>query len=262
MSRTPLAAAAALLVVTVVGCHDAAKADPVGTPAPAPAPKPVETTAPAPAPAVPAVPDKAEEAKTAKAFGDIYSNATWGTNTTGIGNSGTGSTEQSTAVYRAVLQQFLADNHITSVVDAGGGDWEFSHLIDWKGISYKGFDIVASVVAQDKQRYAAPNIEFAVGNIVEDDLPPADLLVSKHVLQHLPTADVQKFFAKQLKKYKYVLLTDGVDPTTMSATNSDIEPGEYRQLDPTKPPFNLAGTKLVTYWDGHHMSQIVLVERP
>ncbi len=256
MYRTLLAVA-----LLATGCHDAAKPEPV---APTPTPKTVEPTSPAPVAPVPTapVPDKVEEAKTAKAFDDIYTKATWGTNTGGVGNSGTGSTEQSTAVYRAVLQQFLADNHIKSVVDAGCGDWEFSHLINWTGISYKGIDIVPAVIAQDKERYKAANLEFKVGNIVEDDLPAADLLISKHVLQHLPNADVQKFLNKQLKKYKYVLLTNGVDPTTMSATNgTDIEPGEYRQLDVTRPPFNVAGTKLVTYWDGHHMSQVVLIER-
>jgi len=241
-------------LLAIVGCHDTAKP---GAP-PVAAAKPVESTAP-----TPAVSDKDEVAKTAKAFGEIYTAAKWGTNQGGIGNSGTGSTQQSTAVYRALLQQFLADNHIKSVVDAGCGDWEFSHLIDWTGIDYKGFDIVPSVVAVDKQRYAAPNITFTVGNIVEDDLPAADLLISKHVLQHLPNADVQKFLTKQLAKYKHVLLTNGVDPTTMSATNgTDIEPGEYRQLDVTKPPFNVAGAKILTYWDGHHMSQVVQIDRP
>jgi len=199
---------------------------------------------------------------TREAFDDIYRSATWGTNDHGAGNSGTGSTMKSTAVYRVVLQQFLADNDIHSVVDAGCGDWEFSRSIDWTGVDYKGIDIVASVVAQDKQRYEAPNVHFAVGNIVEDDLPEADLLISKHVLQHLPHADVKKFVEKQLPKYKHVLLTNGVDPDTMSATNStDIKPGEYRSLDITKPPFNVKGTKILTYWDGHHMHQVVHVSR-
>jgi SAM-dependent methyltransferase len=197
--------------------------------------------------------------KTGAAFDKIYRSATWGTNDGGVGNSGTGSTLASTAAYRVVLQQFLADNNIHSVVDAGCGDWEFSKSIDWTGIDYKGIDIVPSVVALDKQRYEAPNIHFAVGNIVDDELPPADLLISKHVLQHLPLKDVKKFLDK-LPKYKHVLITNGVDADTMSATNGkDIEPGDYRPLDITKPPFDVAGTKILTYWDGHHMHQVVHV---
>lgn len=233
----------------MLGCKEGAKpaADPVVQ-------KPVETK-----PITPATGSGAGNAeKTTKAFGDIYAKATWGTNEGGVGHSGTGSTDKSTAVYRLVLQQFLADHKITSVVDAGCGDWEFSHLIDWTGIDYKGFDIVEKVVAQDKQRYEKPNIHFFHGNIVEDDLPPADLLISKHVLQHLPHADVKKFLDKQLRKYKHVLLTNGVDGYTLTSTNRvDIEPGGYRELDVTQPPFSVPGLKVVTYWDGFHMSQVV-----
>jgi hypothetical protein len=84
-----------------------------------------------------------------KVFTDIYQDKTWGTNEAGRGHSGTGSTLQATVVYRAFLQQFMKDNGIKSVVDAGCGDWEFSSAIDWRGIDYRGFDIVASLVKQN-----------------------------------------------------------------------------------------------------------------
>jgi SAM-dependent methyltransferase len=194
---------------------------------------------------------------TAQAFEAIYRDATWGKNAEQKGNSGTGSTMHATVTYRAYLQQFLADNQIKSVVDAGCGDWEFSQSIDWSGIDYKGYDIVESVVAEDNKKYARPGVAFFVGNIVDDELPPADLLISKHVLQHLPDADVKKFL-RQLPKYRHVLLINGVDARTMSASHEkDIAPGGYRALDPTRPPFDVRGTKVLTYWDGHHMHQIV-----
>jgi hypothetical protein len=75
------------------------------------------------------------------------------------------------------------------------------------------------------------------------------------VLQHLPNADVQKFITKQVPKYKHVLLTDGVNPITLSAANADIKVGDYRELDPTRPPFNVHGFKILTYWDGANMHQ-------
>ena len=49
-------------------------------------------------------------------------------------------------------QQFLKDNAIRSVVDAGCGDWEFSQAIDWTGIDYKGARLPLS-----------PRFNFAVG---------------------------------------------------------------------------------------------------
>jgi SAM-dependent methyltransferase len=195
---------------------------------------------------------------TKEAFSRIYEKAKWGKNAEGKGNSGAGSTLDNTLIYRVYLQQFLADHHIASVVDAGCGDWEFSRVIDWSGIDYKGYDIVDAVIAADQQQYTAPNVHFFTANIVDDPLPKADLLIVKHVLQHLSNADVAKFFTK-LANYKYVLLTDGVNKLTLSGDNADINAGQYRDLDPTKPPFGLAGSKVLTYADPYGLHQVVLV---
>ena len=207
---------------------------------------------------VAAAPAPSTTAETKGAFEDVYKKATWGVNADGVGHSGFGSTLRSTLLYRTFLQQFLADNHIKTVVDAGCGDWEFSKAIDWAGIDYKGYDIVDSVIAADQKAYTTPSIHFFAANIVDADLPAADLLISKHVLQHLPNADVAKFL-KQLPKYKHVLFIDGVDATTLTADNRDIKPGEYRELDVTRPPFKIPGVKPLTYWDGAHMHQVVYI---
>lgn len=190
------------------------------------------------------------------AFDSVYENATWGKNAEGVGYSGNGSTLESTFVYRAFLQQFLEQHDIHSVVDAGCGDWEFSRTIDWTGIDYQGFDIVEAVVEANRLKYGRPNIRFFTADIVETDLPPADLLIVKHVLQHLPTADVHKVLA-QLPKYKHVLLVDGVNAATLTADNADIEAGEYRELDLLRPPFSVKGAKVLLYSDGMHMHQVV-----
>jgi SAM-dependent methyltransferase len=195
------------------------------------------------------------------AFDDIYKHATWGTNSEGEGHSGAGSLLKTTMLYRHFLEQFMKDADVHSVVDAGCGDWEFSQAIDWKGIDYKGYDIVPSVIEGDTKKYAKPNIHFFVANVVDEDLPPADLLIVKHVLQHLPTAAVQKLLAKQLPKYKHTLLVNSVESRTLSAPNTDVEPGGYRPLDVTKPPFNVRGARLLTYWDGGNMQQVVYVPR-
>lgn len=198
---------------------------------------------------------------TSQAFTDIYDRARWGRNDAGEANSGPGSTVESTLLYRTFLQAFLKKYDIHSVVDAGCGDWEFSRTLDWTGVDYKGYDIVSSVVEQDKQKYATPSVQFFVANIVTDNLPPADLLICKHVLQHLPNQDVTKFLA-QLPKYKHVLLTDSVDPHTLSADNRDIPAGHFRPIDLTLPPFNLNAVKVLSYYDGTHMHQVLHIVRP
>jgi len=194
----------------------------------------------------------------ADVFSEIYAKKIWGTNAEGEGNSGPGSTLKATVVYRAYLQSFLKDYKISSVVDAGCGDWEFSHAIDWSGVDYKGYDIVASVVAKNQKKYSAPNVHFYVANIVDEELPAADLLICRHVLQHLPNRDIMKFLTR-LSKYKHALLTNGVDAETLTADNQDIQIGEFRPLDMTQEPFTLPGQKVLTYWDGSHMHQVVHV---
>ncbi len=192
------------------------------------------------------------------AFTDIYEKRKWGTNGGDAGTSGFGSTLAATVLYRTYLEHFMAELGVHSVVDAGCGDWEFSQAIDWKGIDYKGYDIVASVIESDRAKFEKPNIHFFVANIVDADLPPADLLIVKHVLQHLPTASVQKFLG-QLPKYKHVLLVDSVNRSTLSGKNTDIDAGEFRELDVTRAPFDVRGTKVLTYWDGGNMQQVVYV---
>ena len=209
----------------------------------------------------PAAPASTSSTSTQQVFEDIYRRAKWGTNAEDAGTSGYGSSLPATLVYRAFLQQFMENAGVRSVVDAGCGDWESSQAIDWKGIDYKGYDIVASVVDGDKKKYGKTSIQFFVANVVEEDLPPADLLICKHVLQHLPTADVQKFL-KQLPKYKHVLLVDSVNPGTLSGKNQDVSAGAFRELDVTRPPLSVRGAKVLTYWDGGNMQQVVYVPHP
>lgn len=195
----------------------------------------------------------------ARIFRDIYKNKVWGVNERGEGHSGSGSKLETTVVYRAFLQDYLAKNNIRSVVDAGCGDWECSRAIDWTGIDYRGYDIVEDVIQKNRKRYGADNIQFFVADIIRDPLPPADLLICKHVLQHLPNEEILAFLVT-LPRYKKILLINSVDPRSLSAPNDDIRIGAYRPLDLTRQPFNLSGMLVLTYWDGNHMHQVLAVE--
>jgi SAM-dependent methyltransferase len=184
-------------------------------------------------------------------FENVYRNKEWGVNSSEVGHSGIGSTMENTKIYRFFLQDFLAAKKIHSVVDAGCGDWEFSKSIDWSGINYSGYDIVESLIAENKKRYGASNIHFFACDIVNTQLPPADLLIVKDVLQHLPNKDILGFL-KQLPKYKHVLITNGVDTRSLSAKNEpDIAAGgRYRPLDLTLPPFSLPMVKILAWANG------------
>jgi len=191
-------------------------------------------------------------------FTHIYDHAIWGTNSNGEGFSGGGSLPQNCKSYIGFLQHFMQEYNITSVVDAGCGDWEFSRYIDWSGITYVGYDVVESVIQKNIEKFSNTNIHFRQGNILTLDLPPADLLLCKHVLQHLRNQDIIDF-CKQLSKYKYCLITNEVNPKTLSSNNDDIAIGGGHKIDLSKAPFNIPGSSVLHFRIGTSVHQVFLV---
>ena len=177
------------------------------------------------------------ESPLTKTFNRIYSDGVWGRNVAGAGTSGSGSTLETTREYRAYLQDFIKKHGVTSIVDAGCGDWSFSSTIDWGGASYLGVDIASDVIEAVRRKHGKDKITFRVADITEE-LPSADLLISKDVLQHLPNALVQKFIVNNLKKgrYKWALLTND-----RGRGNADTAAGGYRTIDLAASPFEVKG---------------------
>jgi SAM-dependent methyltransferase len=170
-------------------------------------------------------------------FNRIYAEGTWGRDVAGKGVSGTGSTLEITREYRAYVEDFIKKHNVKSVVDAGCGDWNFSSAIDWNGASYLGVDIASDVIATVRARHEKANVKFRVGDIT-DELPAADLLISKDVLQHLSNKLVHNFIENNLRKgkYKWVILTND-----RGSKNPDIANGGYHAIDLAAPPFEVRG---------------------
>jgi hypothetical protein len=80
-----------------------------------------------------------------------------------------------------------------------------------RGVTYVGVDIVASVIDNNQREFGNDNFSFRKFLSLED-LPPADLLVCKDVLQHLPNATVKAYLAAFRKKYKFLLITNDEEP--------------------------------------------------
>jgi hypothetical protein len=170
-------------------------------------------------------------------FNRIYAEGTWGKDITGKGTSGSGSTLEITREYRAYIEEFIKKHDVKSVIDAGSGDWSFSAALDWGDASYLGIDIASNVIETVRKNHEKGKIRFQVGDITED-LPAADLLISKDVLQHLSNELIQKFIRNNLRrgKYKWVVLTN-----SRSSENQDISIGEFRGIDLAAPPFEVEG---------------------
>jgi hypothetical protein len=108
---------------------------------------------------------------------------------------------------------------------------------------YVAIDIVAPLIAFNKEKFKEPNLEFYCLDIAVGDLPLADCAIIRQVLQHLSNAEVQCIVNK-LSKFKYVMLTEHV-PEGDFIPNKDIISGQGIRLKKKSginllaPPFNL-----------------------
>lgn len=171
-------------------------------------------------------------------FTDIYKNRKWRF------GSGSGSRAMNTKLYRKFLQDYMKKHGIKTVLDFGCGDWQSSKLISWKGIDYIGVDAVKFLVDENQRKYGKKDVNFKyIKNWSE--LPKADLIIMKDVLQHWPQKDVIKFLPK-IKKYPHNLITNTLKTYDIKAktkkllplsVNKDIPMGYFTQLDFSKTPY-------------------------
>lgn len=190
----------------------------------------------------------------ANRFDEIYARNEW------VYGSGEGSLARYNKRYVSFLQRFIADQKIKSVVDMGCGDWQFSRYINWGAATYRGFDVASAVIARNQAEFTAKNVSFHLYSGNPAELPEADLLIAKDVLQHLPNAVVFDFLAA-LPKYRHALITNCGNPRA-DTVNCDIEAGAYRHLDLRKPPFNLQAAEVLVYSKPMHPVKHLLRKRP
>ncbi len=178
-------------------------------------------------------------------FTKIYSENVWGENH----SSGGGSSVEAASPYMDFLQKFLKEYHITSVIDFGCGDWQFSRYINWDGIDYLGVDLVDSVITADITLFQRENIKFIVSDLIKTgfkDLPNADLFIAKDVFQHLSNKNVKEILKGiSSKEIKYALITNDY-----SDFNIDISNGDTRPLNLLEEPFCIKNAVEVFQFQG------------
>ena len=189
-------------------------------------------------------------------FTEIYKNNVWG-------GSGGGSSAEATKTFRFILQQFLNEKKIKTVVDFGCGDWSSTHLINWGSIQYIGIDVVQSVILENKKKYSSKNIDFQEIDGKEDVINfSGDLLIVKDVLMHWCNEDIIEFINASRPNFKHIILIN----TSIGAiserpnTSPQFQPLSYKEF-----PLNQFSPKLLkTYCDVSDICQereIVLISQ-
>lgn len=180
-------------------------------------------------------------------FSDIYRKKTWGGESADF-CSGFGSNPDRARPYIDMIQSFVAEHQIKSVLDLGCGDFQTGGAIDWQGAAYIGADVVPDLIERNQRLYGADKIRFMPVDLSSDDLPEAQLCLIKQVLMHLSDETILQLLPK-LRGYQYVLISDSWWANRAAGANVDIptgggrETGFYLEL----PPFNQKVKVLLEY---------------
>ena len=149
--------------------------------------------------------------------------------------SGPGSTLAATSILRKEISNFLKEEGIKSLLDAGCGDHQWMAEVDMEQLHYIGVDVVEALIQHNTQRYASSQKQFICLNIIEDALPTCEALICRDVLVHLnqsqALAAVKNFYKSGAS---YLLLTDFPE-----VENRDIVTGEWRMINFEASPYHL-----------------------
>ena len=196
--------------------------------------------------------DRRNRSKTTEqVFTEIYANNLWG-GQSGTYNSGSGSRQAAVVSpyvqkLREELQRIGASS--LSAVDLGCGDFSVGqHLAPYCG-HYIGIDIVRPLIEYNQATFGDDRVCFRHANILEDELPKADICFVRQVLQHLSNEQIARVLPK-LQKYRWCFVTEHQAADSFGAPNIDKPHGDRIRIDHgsgvflDEPPFNVPKKQL------------------
>ena len=127
-----------------------------------------------------------------------------------------------------------AESFITSIgtplkiCDLGCGDFNVGKELVQYAAHYQAVDIAQNLIDRNNIKFKASNLTFHCLDIAVDQLPSADCVIIRQVLQHLSNAEVEQVVTK-LADFKYVILTEHL-PLGDFVPNKDIISGQGIRL--------------------------------
>ena len=164
----------------------------------------------------------------------IYKRNAWGSKES---VSGSGSTLAMTESIREKLPILFKEFSIGSIFDAPCGDFHWMQLVDLKGISYIGGEIVQPLVNLLNKKFSSRDLVFLQFDITQSVFPKSDLVLNRDCLFHLSYQDILLTLENFLESgSKYFLSTSYDDDKRF--LNSDIRSGGFRPIDLFSQPFS------------------------
>jgi SAM-dependent methyltransferase len=181
-------------------------------------------------------------------FAKIYAHKTWGESDDLADQFCSGEGSHDPAVvdpYVNAISRFLSSfDRKLDVVDLGCGDFSVGSKIRELCGRYTACDVVAPLIAFNKTKYASLNVDFRVLDLVNDPLPPGEVVFVRQVLQHLSNEHIRKLLPKIPANYRYLVLTEHLPASDPFTPNLDFPTGPTFRLEIgsgvviTAKPFN------------------------
>jgi SAM-dependent methyltransferase len=186
---------------------------------------------------------------TQEVFTKVYEEGAWGKSRdpSQIYFSGSGShdTLAVSEYIGAVIELLRSLRSKPDVVDLGCGDFSVGSKLRPFCERYVACDIVEPLIAFNKVRFKSMDVDFRILDLTRDQLPAADIVFVRQVLQHLSNEKIQNALAELKAKYSYMVLTEHLPNKHSFPHNVDKPTGPGIRLDfnsgivLTSPPFNL-----------------------
>ena len=167
-----------------------------------------------------------------------YSASVWGY------GSGGGSDPNNAAQYVAFLSGLVYSLHPPRVLDIGCGDGRMAAAVNWCGADYCGVDVSSGALALFQEQFdsvRAKSVTLICGDALTVDLPPADLVICKEVMQHMDTESTHRLI-ERLRCIGPVVVCNGITGTGLvGEINGPVShgPGTARGIDLSLPPYSL-----------------------
>ncbi len=202
---------------------------------------------------------------TKKAMEQVYALKLWGDNGAAF-YSGEGSHDpEIVSVYVEKVQSFLNSfKPKLSVCDLGCGDFNIGKQLFEYTKQYTAIDIVPQLIAYNNLNFKANNLSFLCLDIAIAELPNADCVIIRQVLQHLSNNEIHSILNK-LSSFKYIVLTEhlpqgGFEPNKNIISGQGIRIKKQSGVAILAPPFNFKVTtssELLRYDLGDNKGVIV-----
>ena len=162
-------------------------------------------------------------------FEKIYFEERWGTNQTQnrkySSGAGTRDTKAVTDYVEAISEFLLEFSDINTALDVGCGDFTVGSRISYLFKHYTAVDVAENVINENKQLFRDLGVDFYRLDITLDNLPPADVVFARQVLQHLSNDNIIRFLKRLNNKFRILILTESISSSHYFTANIDIFTG-------------------------------------